>query len=63
MVQNVFTICKKVDKVTSSFTFDFSEDVSKITNQGWVIKQVFQNTLTQNGHPYISVTLLTEKSE
>lgn len=63
MVQNVFTICKKVDTVNSSMTFDFSEEVSSITNQGWVIKQVFQNTLTLNGHSYISVTFLSEKSE
>lgn len=63
MVQNVFTICKKVDKVDSSVTFDFSEEVSNITNQGWVVKQVFQSTLTQNGYPYISVTLLAEKGE
>lgn len=38
MVQNVFTICKKVDKVAASVTFDFSEEVSNITNQGWVVK-------------------------
>lgn len=52
-----------MDKVGSSVTFDFSEEVSNITKQGWVIKQVFQNTLTQNGYPFISVTLLVEKSE
>lgn len=63
MVQNIFTICKKVATVGSSMTFDFSEEVSYITNQGWVIKQVFQNTLTLNGHSYISVTLLAEKPE
>lgn len=63
MVQNIFTICKKVATVGSSMTFDFSEEVSNITNQGWVIKQVFQNTLTLNGHSYISVTFLAEKSE
>ena len=50
MVQNVFTICKKVDKVAASVTFDFSEEVSNITNQGWVVKQVFQSTFAQNGN-------------
>ena len=44
-------------------TFDFSEEVSNITNQGWAIKQVFQNALTLNGYSYISVTFLAEKSE
>ena len=63
MVQNVFTICKKVDRVAASVTFDFSEEVSNITNQGWVVKQVFQSSFVQNGNPYISVTLLAEKVE
>ncbi len=63
MKQNVFTIYRKVDKVTASVTLDLSEEISDITNKGWVIKQVFQNALTLNGNPYITVTLLTEKPE
>ncbi len=61
MVQNVFTFTRRLRGVNEER--DFGSSISKLANEGWIVKQISSTTFIHGSSPFIAVTVLAEKSE
>lgn len=63
MVQNVFTFTHRLIGKLSGEEHDFGSSISKLANEGWIVKQISSTTYTHGSSSFIVVTVLAEKSE
>lgn len=63
MVQNVFTFTHRLIGKSSGEEHDFGSFISKLANEGWIVKQISSTTYTHGSSSFIAVTVLAEKSE
>lgn len=62
MVQNVFTFTHRLNG-RSGEEHDFGSSISKLANEGWIVKQISSTTYIRGSSSFIVVTVLAEKSE
>lgn len=63
MVQNVFTFTHRFVCKAEGELHDFSSTISKLANEGWIVKQISSTTYSHGSSSFIAVTVLAEKSE
>lgn len=62
MVQNVFTFCKAIEKRDNAVALDFSEEITKLNKEGWVVKQISATSFVKGSREYYAISVLAEKA-
>lgn len=62
MVQNVFTFCKAIEKRDNAVALDFSEEITKLNKEGWVVKQISTTSFKFDSCEYYAISVLAEKA-
>lgn len=61
MVQNVFTFCKAIEKCSNAVALDFSTEITKLNEDGWIAKQISTTSFEKDGSEFYAISVLAEK--
>lgn len=61
MQQNVFTFCKAIDVRNNAIALDFTEEITALNKEGWVVKQISTTSLEKGSHKFYAISVLAEK--
>lgn len=61
MVQNVFTFCKAIEKRDNAVALDFSEEITKLNEDGWIVKQISTTSFVKGSSEFYAISVLAEK--
>lgn len=62
MVQNVFTFCKAIEKRDNAIALDFSEEITKLNEEDWIVKQISTTSFEKGSSEYYAISVLAEKA-
>lgn len=62
MVQNVFTFCKAIEKRDNAVALDFSEEITKLNEDDWIVKQISATSFVKGSSEYYAISVLAEKA-
>ena len=61
MEQNVFTFCKAIEKCNNAVAVDFSEEITKLNKEGWLVKQISTTSFVKSSSEFYAISVLAEK--
>lgn len=62
MEQNVFTFCKAIEKCNNAVAVDFSEEITKLNEEDWIVKQISTTSFKFDSSEYYAISVLAEKA-
>ena len=62
MVQNVFTFCKAIEKHDNAVALDFSEEITTLNEEDWIVKQISTTSFVKGSCEYYAISVLAEKA-